>query len=184
MSLKITSSQLSVASAIALIIAGIILFFIGFQNVFVPILIIGALSCLWFSQNPPRQKLSTIGLVASSVGILFIASLNLFPIFHEIRNTSPTIRFTNPIYFSGMAFFCGMSLVNILGFILLGISIIQDSNFPKALGVSFIIAGIVPIGSVTTGPILTISGLFWLFAIRRKKRQAEAEAYLKYLSED
>ena len=185
MNSKITSSQFSVIAAIILIIGGISLFLMGYQNIFTSASIIGALVCLWFSQNPPRQKLFTIGLFASIAGILFSASINLFPIFRELRNTNPTIQPTNLAwYFSGTTLFCGMILVLMLGFIFLGISVIQSSSLPKASGVFFIGGGIIAIEAHIAGIMLALSGLSWFLAIYRYKRQAKMLAHLESLSED
>jgi hypothetical protein len=183
MNIKFTPAQLSWISAIALILAGIVLSFLGYPNAFTAILAIGALLCLWASQIPPRPKLWTAGLVACIFGILFSACFNLFPIFHEIRNTTPTsLSPTNIIwYLSGASFFCGMIFALMAGYILMGISILRSASLPKSVGVLLIVEGILSIYFFLAGIVLVVAGLFLIHTILKQKKDAEWSEYLDSL---
>jgi hypothetical protein len=175
MRLKLTSTKLSVISAIALMVGGSALSIMNYQNIFASTLVIAALICLWFSQKAHRSKLFLIGLCASITGILFAATLNLFPIFLKIRNTDPTSQPAANLvsYLSGATFFCGMILILMSGFILIGISCLRTASLPKASGVFFVLGGFVAFSPGPAGFMLALSGLSWLIAIFREKRQSE-----------
>ena len=146
-----------------LIIGGIILYYENYQNLFAPLLIISAIFTLWLSQDVPRSKLLTAGLIASIIGIIFSAILTKISFFHELRY-NPSFQSGNDIigYLSGVTFFLGMIFLLMLGYIFLGISMMRSPDFPKISGLLFILAGIVAINSNIAGPMLGAAGLFWL----------------------
>jgi hypothetical protein len=185
MKINLTSTQLSVISGTALIISGVVLAIFNYQNALAPTMIVATLVCLWFSQSPPRPKLLTIGLIASIIGIIFAACINVFPVFLNIRNTNPmTQPATNLIgYFSGVSFFCGMILILMAGFILIGISFLRSSSSTKASGIFFILGGLVSFAANAAGVMIALSGLSWLISIAKQKRQAEWNKYYDSLGE-
>ncbi len=157
-------SKISVVSAIALSIGGLVLSTGNYNNLFASLLIILSIIGFWLSQEHPRSKLSTIGLVTSILGIIFsvmITSGNSY--FYQLRN-DPSLRTGNNVigFLFGVTSFCGMLLFLILGFIFLGISILRSSDLPKLVGVFFILAGIVAFASNAAGIMLGIAGIIWL----------------------
>lgn len=185
MEIKLTSAQLSMISAGLLIVGGVVLSLTNYQNIFAPTLIIAGLICLRLSQNRPRPKLLTIGISFSISGILFVACIDLFPIFSNIRNSDLALQSPSyPVYFyTGVLIFFAMIFMLMSGFMIAGIAILRSSSLPKASGVFFILTGMVAFAANVDGVMLTLSGLIWFREVLRQKKASERWKYLQSLDD-
>jgi hypothetical protein len=164
------TSRISRLSALALTFGGCFVWAFGYQNPLASGLSLAGLAGWWYSQSHRTSKMALAGLVLSSSGLLFAASLSFLPYFHDLRGTDPQALHLSrqTWYWSGVMFFFGMFFALMVGLVLLGISSWRSASTRGAQSVFLVLTGLVSISPSLMGLLLAATGVTWVYSIRQR----------------